>query len=104
MNQAGKDLYDHGPTPPHHLNPGTESHVQAFLKHFQGWFKHHLPRQTIPVPNHSFSEEFFSDLWPKLPLVQLRSSTMAFAPLQPSEPSRSLLVQTRSPGRGGPGG
>lgn len=49
---------------------GTECHVQAFLKHFQGWS---LPGQPILTSSDPFCEVFLSNVQPIPPLVQLKT-------------------------------
>lgn len=55
-------------TPPHRLNLGTECQVQAVLNP-----PGVVTGQSIPVPDHSFREEFFPDVQPKPSLVQLKA-------------------------------
>jgi len=43
------------------------------LEHLQRQWLHHLPRQSMPVPDLSFREEFFPHIQPELPLVQLKA-------------------------------
>jgi len=44
-----------------------------FFEHLQGWGLHHLPGQSVPTPDHSFSEEIFPNIQLKPPLKQLEA-------------------------------
>lgn len=38
------------------INHVPEYHIHPFLKHPQGGWLHHFPRQSVPIPDHSFWE------------------------------------------------
>jgi len=61
------------PTPPCLLNRIPKCHIYMFFEHLQGWGLHRLPGQPVPMPDHSFSEEFFPNIPPKPPLTQLEA-------------------------------
>ncbi|NXG41320.1 DLG2 protein, partial [Psilopogon haemacephalus] len=52
---------------------GTKCLMQPPLKHLQGWGLHYLPRQPIPMGNHSFHEEFLPNIQPKPALAQFET-------------------------------
>lgn len=43
---------------------------RSFLEQFQGQRIHHLPGQSFPMPNHSFSEEILPDYQPEFLLAE----------------------------------
>ena len=59
--------FNHQPITP---CPLTTS-LSATSKHAQGWWLHHLPGQPVPMPHHSFGEEFFPNIQLEPPLAQL---------------------------------
>jgi len=61
------------PTPPCLINHIPKCHIYTFFKHLQGWGLNHPPGQPVPMPDHSFSKEFFPNTQSKPPLTQLKA-------------------------------
>ena len=49
---------NHQPIPTMPTNHVPQCHIYTFLEHHQGKWLHHLPGQPVPVPHHSFCEQF----------------------------------------------
>jgi len=44
-----------------------------FPEHLHEWWLHHLPRQPIPVPDHSFRKAMFPNIQPESSQGQLEA-------------------------------
>ena len=60
-----------------------------FLEHLQGRWLHHLSGQPISVPDHSFREVVFPNIYPEPSLVQLEAI--------PSSPITSYAREEANP-------
>ena len=61
------------PAPPFLVNHVLKCHIYMFFNHLQGWWLNHLPRQPVPMSDHSFSKEIFPNIQSKPPLTQLEA-------------------------------
>ena len=50
------------PPSPCPLNHVPQCNICPFLEHLQGWWFYQFPGQPVPIPHHSFWEEFFPNI------------------------------------------
>lgn len=51
----------------------TQSLVQPFFKHFQGWISHNFPGQFVPVPHHPHGKEFLPNIYSESSLFECKT-------------------------------
>ena len=71
------------------LDQAVQSHIQPGLECLQGWGIHNLLGQPAPVRHHPLGEKIPSNIQPKPPLSQFKTT--------PPSLSLSTLVNSRSP-------
>ena len=60
-------------------NQVPKHHTYTSFKYLQGWWLNHFSGQHVPMLDNPLSEEFFPNIQPKLPSVQLE--TISFCPI-----------------------
>lgn len=58
------------PTPPDPPLKHVHKHIYMFSEHFHGWIFHYCAGQPVSMPDHTYSEEIFSNVQSKPPLAQ----------------------------------
>lgn len=75
------------------LNHPTQVSIQVYSENLKGWRLHNFSKQSIPMPDHPYSQKALPNFQPKFPLLQLELLLPILSPTAPEIiPSPSSII------------